>query len=82
MSMEHAQPYMLPLAAMLLGGSAQESAINLAELRAEAAPKDFTVRPSSFGAVSYAARGVAADGSGTGAARMKRLSGCCGPRGR
>lgn len=69
-SLEHAQAYMPLLAGLLTSNvptGADVAGRNLAELRAEAAPKDLMVKPAGLGSVSYAARGVAADGSGAGA---------------
>ena len=81
-SLEHAQSYMPLLAGLLLGNATMAPAQNLAELRAEAAPKDYAVSVVGSGFVSYAARQTAgASGTGGGGTDgiLVRVMGVNGP---
>lgn len=64
-SLEHAQSYLPMLANLLTGNIALAADQNLAELRAEAAPKDFAATVTAGGIIAYGAR-QQAGGSGTG----------------
>ena len=82
-SLEHAQSYMPLLAGLLLGNATMAPAQNLAELRAAAAPQDYSVSAvGTSGFVTYAAR-QAAGGSGTGGGTtdgiLVRVMGVNGP---
>ena len=91
--MEHAQSYMSLLANLQLGNSPMVTGQDFAELRAEAAPKDYQATVTAGGIIAYGAR-QQAGGSGTGGTndgiiiRVMGVSGPlmkadqeCGPRG-
>jgi hypothetical protein len=82
-SLEHAQSYMPLLAGLLLGNATMAPAQNLAELRAAAAPQDYSVSVVGSGSfVTYAARqpaGGSAAGGGTTDGILVRVMGVNGP---
>ena len=93
-SLEHSQQF-LPIVAGLMTHTGPRLGVeNLAELRAEAAPKDFVATVAGSGIIAYGARQKAAAGGGTGGTndgiivRVMNVSGPvmkadqeCGPRG-
>ncbi|WP_201979321.1 S49 family peptidase [Hymenobacter rubidus] len=80
--MEHAQTYLPLLANLLTGNGPLVTGENLAELRAEAAPKDFVATVTAGGIIAYGARQQAASGGSSGGTTdglIVRVMGVSGP---
>ncbi|MDO7853166.1 S49 family peptidase [Hymenobacter convexus] len=63
-SLEHAQSYMPMLASLLTNNTPLVTGQNMAELRAEAAPKDYAATVSAGGIIAYGARQQAGGATG------------------